>query len=323
MYHTLIFQIGYKLKGYLIHRVSYIFPSLLDNSFWKTKFSLKYGIIIESDQSELEYRILEYLSIEKRTKYLIVKGDIKIFLRFAKEAYLTNPVLLTALYGNLEMLKALHNEAYNLHIKQDKVFIYATKGSHLEIMEYLISKGANLHTKNDKPAKIAAKNNNISILDFLFNRGVNVNTQKGSLLMIAVTKGNLNLVTYLINKGVDIIKYGKQALIYCIIHGHMEIFNLLVSKGVDVRTNNDDLFYHAIHNNRYEVIESLLYNDMSIHKPNDYLLDISISSGSLEMTKFFIEKGVCYMDLDVENIYHINIRRYIRKLQSKYRKYNQ
>lgn len=96
-----------------------------------------------------DIRPSEYIS------YICEKGNLYLLIFFHKKYGLDLSdddewsLRMACLHGQLHIVKYLHENGCDIHIKQERPLLNAIHKGHLDIVKYLISHGANIHRIND------------------------------------------------------------------------------------------------------------------------------------------------------------------------------
>lgn len=298
------------------------FSRLIDYEFallesqWKELYGLRNKVAHNKTVTKEDFIKIENLtsSIGLTLKDGIKKADkmelsaeerVNIFLSTGR----LNPLHVASAKGNLEVVKYLIGEAYNINSRDNDgntpLHLVSDKG-HLEIAEVLIKNGAAINAKTkyskETPLYIATDAGHLDMIKFLIESGANINDQNSSAdtpLHIAARKGYLNIVEYLITKGANVnarnnFDVDVTPLLKASTSGHLEIVTLLIKNGARIN-EGDNLseapLFKTASQGQLEIAKILINNNAIVNVTNFFeetpLYAASIK-GHFEIVKLLI-----------------------------------
>src|SRR5258708_7468049 len=83
-------------------------------------------------------------------------------------------LIISAMFGNIEMLKYFLNKGTDLHFNDDESLRLAAKNGHTEIVRLLLDRKANIHADDDYALRLSILYNHIKIVKLLLDRGADM-----------------------------------------------------------------------------------------------------------------------------------------------------
>ena len=192
--------------------------------------------------------------------------------------------------GSLELVKFLIDRGANVNVNEkddygETILDYAAHTGSLELVKFLTDKGA----------FEAASKGDLKTVEKLFYKDLNLinatDDNRGRVLHCAVRSGSLELVKFLIDRGAKINvnekdDYGETILDYAAHTGSLKLVKFLSDEGAFEATRKGDI----------QTVKELLNKDPTlIYTKKDgsryTILHCAVSSGSLELVKFLIDRG--------------------------------
>lgn len=185
--------------------VSTYINSLLDDSFWASRFQQKYGLFLWNYRvshesvykdfsmlqgNELIDRVIDYQFIELLKSLLDNNNKNRILIAAANN-------------GMIEVVKLLISEGADIHAIDDISLRWAIDSGHLKVVELLINEGANIHANYNEALISAVENGHLEIVKLLIDKGVDIHANEEEALQIAAENEDVNMLILLINRGAN------------------------------------------------------------------------------------------------------------------------
>lgn len=271
--------------------VSTYINSLLDESFWASRFQQVYGVTLwkYGFSHELVYKEFSKLYGDDLIKRMIDRDLIELIKPLIEDGDMDEIFKYATLKNNTRVIKLLFDNGIMLYDVYP-VMLFAIKNNNTDIVKLLLATDDD-SVYNDEFLLLAIKKGYLDIIKLLINHGLNLDSDEYNLLEIAVKGGQLDLISFLLDKGVDIHADNDLALQTAAMSGQIEIVKLLIDRGANVYIdeNYDEYIIETALYGHVDVMEVLLDHNINI---SEHIISIIVRSRNFKIIQLLVEKGV-------------------------------
>ena len=247
-------------------------------------------------------------------QYLINKGAY-LFFNSLKFGNLFNTSIYFEQYHLVPFFLEFKLDIENYSFPKTSPLSLLIEKKKIDIIQLIIEKG--YYFKDPKYLKDAFLTNDFEIIDliitFYSDEIIFDLSNCESPFFYAFHLYNLQLIEYLFKKGFYIIKNNYELFINNInfetLRFHIDIINFLLINNFDINSVNDqgiNLLYHCVNSKDLKTVEFLIDKGININKVS--IVKKLCTNGSLDMLKFYLEKGLNLDYLKNENALSLSIQ---------------
>jgi ankyrin repeat protein len=275
---------------------------------YEMKLQLLYGLKSFTVLRNLCSSSSEWNTICSQNRSVIMANIF--FNKFGKLAFENEKVL--KFMGDFRLVKTLADLGADIHIDEDKPFLYSAKYGNLEVVKYLVERGANV---GYKPLFCSARYGHLEVVKYLVERGANIHYNVFGNNVLTNALHHLEVVRYLVESGVNITIYNlyeaipedrieiirlylsnhtfnqlelANALNEASIYGNLKIVKLLYSHGAPIW---DTALVNSARYGHLEIVKFLVLNAVNISSQAiRKSISKSIRHGHLKIAKYLLKK---------------------------------
>lgn len=214
-------------------------------------------------------------------------------------------VPIAAGYAQIEILKFLKNEGYDLTVQDNNAFGNACRYNRLSIIKYLLQvcSKLNIRSQNYYGFCWACKNGHLEVVSFLLEQGIEVDARENLPLRVSVESNFYEVVNLLIKNGAKPLKrHSNYFRLWVAQKGNIKMAKLLEENGIDFNVQPDsknDFHLKAAELNHFDYVKYLVEEKgYDIHFSSDKLLSLAVLNENYEYIDYFDKNDLDWKQRD-------------------------
>ena len=90
----------------------------------------------------------------------------------------TTPLVITAAFGKLEIVRFLAEQGADMHVFKDEALQLSAENGHLDVVRFLVEHDADVHAQEDYALRWSAENGHLDVVRFLVEHDADVHAQE-------------------------------------------------------------------------------------------------------------------------------------------------
>lgn len=119
-------------------------------------------------------RLIARISLKYEMKSRNDVSDWLWYNSYCKLHHERSPIIDAVMYGYLEVVRYLHENGANIHVREERPLHEAVWYNHMNIVKYLCEYGANVNAYDEYAIRVAANKGNMDMVQYLYKNGANI-----------------------------------------------------------------------------------------------------------------------------------------------------
>ncbi len=234
------------------------------------------------------------INVEIGVEIAAEEGDFDMIAYLLENgANATGDALIAAVgIDDTDIVELLLEYGADVHTRNDKSIVLASKEASFETLELLLDYGADPNARNSRPLMHSIRNGSVQNLELLLQYGADIHAEEADALVTAAVDGGESVLEWLIERGVNVQQNGYDALIGAVEHGLFDIVKRLMRAGADISVNNYEALYTAIESDDIHVVKAIIRNTDIDAIPMEILLEARYRAEGYDDIYYFLDQYI-------------------------------
>lgn len=225
--------VAWKLNITDLNEIRKIWPSRINNTFWRDLFVNTYGVgLLEESNYELDYLLCSTLDIDTLYVYLFKRKYDELIKRLFFSSQGQDIIIYCAIYGRLDLILYFLPFWKKNDMQRELLIFEAVNINRLDIVKLFLTKKNDIAFYAQACIRAASFNGNLDIVEYFISLGFHITEDN---VINAIMGGSLQTLA-LVLKYCPIRNYFLNQAIY---NCRYEIVKYLMSLGAVIDVNND------------------------------------------------------------------------------------